>query len=144
MSTGHKGNNYLIGVKKQAGGAGDAQAVGNGETNTVVSEEFVIYAEDSRTILIDVEFSAAPTATATFKLQDSFDGVLWFDKVSTTSVATLTDDAGATRYVATLKLDVRIAGDQTYLPLRPRGRIVVTTDGTGDANVTRITKTDRR
>ena len=75
------------------------------------------------------------TSTIDFKLQDTFDKSQWFDKKTTT---TITDN------VATIKLDTNIAGDQTHLPLRTRGRIVVTTGAGEGVTVTKVLKPERR
>lgn len=102
-----------------------SQAVAASQTNQVVSDLFKI--ADPAYLIIDITVNPAVVATGiTAKLQDSMDNTLWVDK-KTVSITAVSSD---TLFVIKLLPDV--AGDQASLPLRPTGRIVVST-GAGDS-----------
>lgn len=106
--------NYVIGSSK---------TVGATETNTVVSQEWPITAGGSLNCVIKIVCSGVTAATGiTAKLQTAI-GSDWVDS-KTASVS-----GNGNVYI---KLQTALAGDQTYLPLLNKGRIVVTT-GAGDA-----------
>ena len=46
MSTGHTARNYLL--------SNENQVVAASQTEQVVSEEFVLYAEDARSLVVDI------------------------------------------------------------------------------------------
>lgn len=103
--------------------------IGASETNTALTNVFPISAQDSRTITVDIVYDDAVAATGiTAKLQTTFDnGTNWIDS-GTVAIT----GAVATTTVKTIDLDIAIAGDQALLPLRARGRVVISS-GAGDS-----------
>jgi hypothetical protein len=109
--------------------SGKPQVVGASATKQIVSEEFAITSGGALHLRIDVAaLSVTAGAGITYTLQHS-SGVdqlgveYWLDAKS----ASITADG-----VVSLTFLVELAADQTYLPLCPKGRIVVTT-GAGSA-----------
>lgn len=117
-----------------------SQSVLASQTAQVVSREFAIR---GRTRLrVDVVTSAAVTAAAqTAKLQtavakDGSGDWIW----ETVKSVSITTNAGYK--VWSLLVNPEVAADQSFLPLAPRGRVVVTT-GIGDTStVVQVTLTD--
>jgi hypothetical protein len=94
------------------------------QTKTPVSEVMrLCHATGPLVIEVDVEDTTV-AAAVTLYFQDSFDGVTWTDKKSTTVADGFSD-------VKTQTYFVELAGDQTHYPMKPMGRVVVTT-GAGD------------
>jgi hypothetical protein len=114
-------------------------AVGASATDTPVSKAFIVSAYGgTRGIRLEVQVSAATSAAAiTAKLQHAVtkDGT-WNDVGGTASV-TVPTTAASTFY--SIILNACDATDSPLFPLRPNGRVVVTT-GAGDS----VTVTDVR
>jgi hypothetical protein len=109
-----------------------AQVVPASQTKQVISPVFAISAEDSLDFRADVT-AASTSGTTSIMLQTSHDGVTWIDG----KVVTVADGNVAITYLDT------VAGDQTYLPLRPLGRLAVTTaaaSGTTISNALRAAR----
>jgi hypothetical protein len=105
-----------------------AQVVGASATKTVVSSVFPITADDSTHFRADLTASVS-SGTCSYMLQTSQDGTTWVDgKV----ISIAADGNIAINYLA------EVAGDQTYLPLRPLGRFAVTTAGASGVTVDAI------
>lgn len=102
--------------------------VGASATNTPISREYAISAGGSlhHVVVIDCA-SVTVSAGITAKLQTAV-GSTWQDSKTVTI-------SGNGRFY--IKLSAETAGDQTFLPLLSRGRVVITT-GAGDA----VTVTD--
>jgi len=97
--------------------------IGASATNSVVSRTFPITARGALHLVLAVDTSSTTVATGiTAKLQTAI-GDTWVDS----KTATISGDG---RFY--IKLNVEVAGDQTYLPLLSQGRVVVST-GAGDA-----------
>lgn len=93
-------------------------------TNEPISKEFPITAGGSKNMVIKVKASAVTAVgTLTLKLQSAL-GNDWVDAKTTTI-----SSAGSVY----IKLNVEVAGDQTFLPLLNKGRIVLTTTNAGDS-----------
>lgn len=115
MANGWSGSDYQL---------ADTQSIAASQTNQVISKEFPISAGGSKNIVIKIKVSAATVAAAiTAKLQTALNGD-WVDS------KTVSITAGANDFY--IKLNVQTAGDQTYLPLLNKGRLVITT-GAGDS-----------
>lgn len=98
------------------------QVVGASQTNLPISVEFPITAGGALHFVLALDVTAVTVATAiTAKLQTAI-GSTWQDS-KTVSVT-----ADGRFYI---KLNVEVAGDQTFLPLLNKGRLVLTT-GAGD------------
>lgn len=92
-------------------------------TNQPVSREFPITAGGSLNMVIKiVTTGVTQVGTLTLKLQTAI-GNDWVDSKSTTFTA------AGNSYI---KLQTTAAGDQTYLPLLNKGRIVLTTTNASD------------
>ncbi len=99
---------------------GAAQTLVASATNTVLSDVFKISDLDRRALVIDILPGTSISGTATAKLQTSQDGANWVDsKTGALSGTTM----------LSIKLLDTDSGDWAYLPLRPLGRVVVTTSG---------------
>lgn len=107
-------------------------AVPQSQSNVPISENFQINDAGRLNILIAIVTGDVTVGTAiTAKLQTSLDGGTTWKDAKTVTLA-----ADTTTY--DISLNVQVTGDQTYLPLRPLGRIVVST-GSGDtSNVTAV------
>lgn len=102
---------------------GIVQAVTANQTNLAISREFPITASGSRNLVVAIKTSATTVAAAiTAKLQTAVNGT--YQDSKTVSVT-------GNGYFF-IKLNVEVAGDQTYLPLLNSGKVVITT-GAGDA-----------
>jgi hypothetical protein len=113
---------------------GTAQDVAESSTKTAVSKVFTISAEDSLNMIVELTASAA-TGTVDVILQDSMDGTTWNDKKATTIASATT---------VSIKLTVADeTNDAQYLPLRPLGRVVVTTAGGETITVSEVRRTMR-
>lgn len=101
------------------------QAIGASETDTIVSEEFTI--DNPEMIIIDIQALQSQTTVATgitAKLQVSSAGRGWVDS-KTVSIADNAD-------WYTIKIHPNTSSDDAFLPLRKRGRVVVSS-GSGDS-----------
>jgi hypothetical protein len=109
---------------------GTSVVIGASETDTVVSKSFRIM--NPKYIVVDVECSASTVSTGiTAKLQDSSGNnssgtAVWNTKGAEGNVAITGNDTFS------FVLMIENSSDQAELPLRPLGRIVVTS-GSGDA-----------
>lgn len=93
-------------------------------TNEPISKEFPITAGGSKNMVIKVKASAVTAVgTLTLKLQSAL-GNDWVDAKTTTI-----SSAGSVY----IRLNIEVAGDQTFLPLLNKGRIVLTTTNAGDS-----------
>lgn len=105
---------------------GTSVSLGASETNTVVSESFRI--NDPTRLVVDFYVSAVTDAgsdsSVIVTLQSSSGGDNW--------VAAKAAAAVTTTGWKSITLLAELAGDQTYLPLRPLIRVVATT-AAGDA-----------
>lgn len=100
-----------------------AITVGASQSNSVLSKEYAVTARGALHHVVAIDVSAATVATGiTAKLQSAI-GSTWQD--SKTVAITTTGRV----YI---KLNVEVTGDQTFLPLLNKARIVVTT-GAGDS-----------
>jgi hypothetical protein len=112
-------NGYASSDRVLSGGI----SVGASETNKVVSQEFPITRAGSLNLVIAIKTSSTTVTNAiTAKLQTGLQAN-WEDA----KTVSITGDDWFF-----IKLNVEVAGDQTYLPLLPQGRLVVTT-GADDA-----------
>lgn len=86
---------------------------------------------DSESITVDIEYSDAVDAGGVFNfvLQSSNDGANWDFTHATVAVTAKV----ATRFVATIDLNMKRSGDQSSLPLRPQYRVVVISDNAGNS-----------
>lgn len=101
-----------------------AQAISGVVTNQVVSRPYPITAGGSLHHVIKVVASGVTVVgSVTAKLQTAI-GSDWVDS------KTVAITADGNFYI---KLNVEVAGDQTYLPLLNQGRVVITTTNAGDA-----------
>lgn len=99
------------------------QTIGASATNTAVTKEYPITAGGSIHHVIAIDVTTVTVAAGiTAKLQTAINDI-WVD--SKTAAITV---AGRVY----IKLNVEVAGDQTYLPLLNKGRVVIST-GAGDA-----------
>jgi hypothetical protein len=97
--------------------------VGASETNRVVSRNWAVSSDGALNCVIAIDCEdVTDTTEITAKLQTAI-GDVWEDSKTVTITAN-------DRYY--IKLNIEVAGDQTYLPLLNECRLVVTT-GTGDA-----------
>lgn len=98
--------------------------------NQAASKEFPITARGALTLVIKVTVSdVTNVGTQTLKLQTAI-GNDWVDSKSTTFTAS------GSSYI---KLLSEAAGDQTYLPLLSKGRVVLTQTNAGDeATITKV------
>lgn len=93
-------------------------------TNQAVSEEYAISAGGALHHVVKLTVTGVTVVGAiTAKLQTAIGGD-WQDSKTVSITA-----AGAFY----IKLNVEVAGDQTFLPLLGRGRLVITTTNAGDA-----------
>lgn len=130
MSSGYTSENVLKSTT--------AGTVGASATNQELTKPFFNAHWDSLYQVIDVHVTASTVAVGiTAKLQDSQDGINWFDKKTVAITAVVTETA------FTIKLLPDVAGDQTYLPLRPIGRVVITSGAGDSATVSKIMRTER-
>lgn len=107
----------------------DAQTVGASQTNTVISSEFPITAGGALNCVVKLKFSSVTVAAGiTAKLQTAI-GSDWVDSKTAAVSAT-----GAFY----IKLQTNLAGDQTFLPLLNKGRLVLTTGAGDTATVTSV------
>jgi hypothetical protein len=108
--------------------------VGASETNTVVSETFRIH--DPSRIIVDITASSVTDAGAdssiVAKIQDSSGSGTWSTKGSEGNVAI----TGNGTFSITLMIEN--SSDQAELPLRPLGRIVVTTAAGDTATIDNV------
>lgn len=109
-----------------------AQAVPEETTAQVVSEVFNIY--DNRYLLIDIVASDVTDTTGiTAVFQDkSGTGSTWTTKKSVAIEA---------NGQVSISLMPEVAGDQTYLPLRKQGRVVITTGADDEVTIDSIVVT---
>lgn len=102
----------------------DTQSVGANQSNSVLTKEFPIYSGGAvQGLVVKIKVTAATVAAGiTAKFQTAI-GNDWEDSKT---VAVTTADDYYIKFLATA------AGDQTYMPLLCKGRVVVTT-GAGDS-----------
>jgi len=100
--------------------------VGASQTLAQVSNEFRINPEGSLHFRIDVEVSAATVATGISLILQTTSGNDAASWVTAKSTTVTTTGLVSQSYV------VEVAADQTYLPLRPKGKLLCTT-GAGDS-----------
>jgi hypothetical protein len=93
------------------------------QTNAVVSKEFPISAGGALNMAIKLAATATVVGSITAKLQTAI-GDDWVD------AKTVAISATGNFY---LKLNIEVAGDQTYLPLLNKGRLVVSNTNAGDS-----------
>lgn len=92
--------------------------------NSPISVEFPITAGGSKNMVIKLKVSGVTVVgSITAKLQTAL-GSDWVDS------KTVAVSADGNFYI---KLNIEVAGDQTFLPLLARGRVVLTTTNAGDA-----------
>lgn len=115
--------------------SGAPQTVGASATDQPISAEFKISAAGSCRIRIDLIASALTVgAGVTAKLQHA-------TFVNADGTATWTDTKTAsltTTGLATITVLVEVAGDQGFCPLRPNGRVVLTTGAGSSATISDI------
>lgn len=99
---------------------GATQTLVGTATKTVVSNVFKISDLDRRAMVVDVLPGSSISGTATAILQHSQDGTNWVDAKTGSLAGTA---------MTSIKLLDTDSSDQQYLPLRPLGRVVVTTSG---------------
>jgi hypothetical protein len=115
--------------------SGRMQTLGASVTKQVVSEEFAITSGGALHLRVDIAAqSVTPGAGITFGLQhtsgnNSVAVETWFD----TKTVAITADG-----VFSMTFLVEVAGDQAYLPLCPKGRIVVSTGAGSVVNITSV------
>lgn len=98
------------------------KVVGASETNTPVTREYPITAGGALNHVLVIDATAVTVGTGiTAKLQTAV-GSTWQDAKTVAITAT-------GRFY--IKLNIEVAGDQTYLPLLNKGRLVITS-GSGD------------
>lgn len=108
---------------KQVLNGASSVAVGASETDTVVGKEYPITAGGSLNHVVKLSVSGVTLATGiTAKLQTAI-GNDWVDS------KTVAITANGNYYI---KLQTTAAGDQPFLPLLNKGRVVIST-GAGDA-----------
>lgn len=116
-------NGYSAGLSI-SGGSGVASSISGIVTNSPISKEYPITANGSLHHVVKIVASAVTVAGAiTAKLQTAI-GSDWVDS------KTVSITAAGNFYI---KLNVEVAGDQTFLPLLNKGRIVITSTNAGDA-----------
>lgn len=92
-------------------------------TDLVISKPFPITANGAKNLVLKVGVTGVTqVGTMTIKLQSAI-GDDWVDSKTTTFTA------DGKFYI---KLNIEVAGDQTFLPLLNKGRVVVTTTNAGD------------
>lgn len=114
-----------------ATGAAASQSIGASVTNQVISvPSFRIsnFLQDNFIVKILVASSTVAVGI-TAKLQTRMSVDAGWEDSKTVAITT-----GASNSLFTIKLLSTVAGDQTYLPLAPEGRLVITT-GAGDSCV---------
>lgn len=124
---------YEVGLN---GGNGVTQAIGASETNTPISKEFPISAGGARMLAVSIT-TGTNVGTATAKLQTAMYGQEWEDS----KTVTLTAGAGDVFYITLL--DTK-AGDQTFLPLFDKCRVVVTTAAASSAVISSVLEIQER
>lgn len=93
------------------------------QTSFPISQEYPVTPGGSRNCVIKIKTSAITVVgSITAKLQTAI-GADWVD--AKTAAITVTGDT----YI---KLNVEVSGDQTYLPLLNRARVVITNTNAGD------------
>jgi hypothetical protein len=106
-----------------------ANVVGASATTQVVSKDFRINPEGSLHLRIDMELSAVTISTGTALILQTTSGLNAAgsaeDWVNAKSTSVITNGLVSQTYL------VEVSADQTYLPLRCKGRIVCTS-GSGD------------
>lgn len=107
---------------------GAAQTLLATASNTVISNVFKLSDLDRRAVVVDILPGTTITGTTTAKLQTSQDGSNWVDSKTVALSGTT---------MATIKLLDTDSSDWTFLPLRPLGRVVVTTS-TSTGSVSQI------
>lgn len=97
--------------------------VGASQTNSPLSKEYAVTASGALHHVVAIDVSAATVTTGiTAKLQSAI-GSTWQD-AKTVAITTT-----GRVYI---KLNIEVSGDQTYLPLLNKARVVVST-GSGDS-----------
>lgn len=120
-----------------AGGIGiGTQVVGASETNLPISKEFPISAGGARMLVVAIT-TGANVGTATAKLQTAVYGAEWEDS----KTVTLTAGAGDVFYITLL--DTK-AGDQTFLPLFDKCRVVITTAAASSSIISSVMELQER
>jgi hypothetical protein len=110
-----------------------AQVLGASVTKQVVSNVFHFSAEDSLYSVFEIT-SSGRSGTVTAYLQTSLDGTTWSD------TKTVTVNANAVY----LKISANdTTNDIDYVPLRPLGRLAVTTAGASGVSVDNIVRSKR-
>lgn len=112
--------------------AGAAVTIGSSVTKQACSDVFRITAEDSLAFRADLT-AASTTGTCSVMLQTSFDGSAWVDG----KVVSISDGTVSVAYLP------EVSGDQTYLPLRPLGRLVLTSSTTSGTTISAAIKACR-
>ncbi len=136
MST-TQAKSYLLG--------GASQTVGASATDTPVSAPFNITARSSlEGLRVDLAVSSATATTGiTAKLQHSYDGgTTWDDVDATIAKVAVTTTASALRF--SIPLNARDSTDSPVFPLRPLGRVVVSSGLSDTVTITdvRVTQAD--
>lgn len=122
-------------LSKQILKQGGSQLVGASATNTVISDEFRVTSAGALNTRIDVVAGSVTVGTGiTAKLQHApyikADGTA--DWVDSKTVAI------AGNGLVTIKLLATDANDHQYLPLRPHGRVVLSTGAGDTATITDV------
>jgi len=118
-------------VGSGSNGAAASQSIGASVTNQVISVPSFRIPEDLNTRLRITILVASSTVAVgiTAKLQVRISGSAGWVDSKTVAITT-----GASNTLFEIKFLETIAGDQTYLPLPPEGRLVITS-GAGDSCV---------
>ncbi len=118
------------------------QAVIASQTAQVVSETFAIRGDLARDFIVKILVNPATVGSGitgilqTTMAQTAAGVDIWEDS-KTIAITTVATDT-----LFTIKLLDTVAGDQTYLPLAPRGRIAITTAAGATVSVLKIFVTD--
>ena len=108
---------------------GENQVIGASETDTVISKTFRV--TDPRYIIVDVTAASVTASTGiTVKLEDSSGDDVWNTKGAEGNVAIPTNGTFS------IKLLIENTSDQAELPLRPLGRLTITTGASDAATIT--------
>lgn len=118
---------------------GASVAVGNSETDTVVSDPWVISHEDSLALAFEVTAASVSGTGAIVKLQQSFDGTNFADVDATNAKVTI---SGNGRF--SLGVNASNSNLADNMPLAPWIRFVCTTGGSDAATITKILVTTTR
>ena len=117
-------------------GSGNTQSVGASLTNEPISAVFPVSAGGARMMAVSIT-TGTNVGTVTAKLQTAMYGTEWEDR----KTVTLTAGAGDVFYITLLDT---LAGDQTYLPLFDKCRVVVTTAGASSTVISSVYELQER